>query len=98
MKQYFIKENTLIQIANAIRKKLNSDDTYTPLQMPDAIERISGVGDEDVYDGVYNITPTKSEQVLLTQDKLLQNNIIVQAIPLNKIENQSGGYTVNIGD
>ena len=39
-----INETTLTAIADAIRDKLSTDDTYQPGEMPDAIESISGGG------------------------------------------------------
>jgi hypothetical protein len=41
---YSIKEETLTSIANAIRSKNGSSDTYTPSEMADAIAAISGGG------------------------------------------------------
>lgn len=40
--EYRIHEDTLTDIADAIREKLSTEDTYTPESMPEAIRSISG--------------------------------------------------------
>ena len=49
---YAIGRETLTEIANAIREKLNTTDTYTPAEMPQAISAIEGGGGDD--DGSYD--------------------------------------------
>lgn len=50
------------------------------------------------YAGQYTITPkAKQEQVLNTKGKVLQNNITVKAVPLERVTNNGGGYTAIIG-
>ncbi len=44
-----------------------------------------------IYDGKYNITPLAyNEQVLMTANKLLKKNIIVDKVPYTETHNESG--------
>lgn len=52
---------------------------------------------DDVYDGSYNVIPRVYEQVLETKDKLMNDDVTVEIIPLTKTLNHSNGYTVTIG-
>lgn len=49
------------------------------------------------YPGPYNVVPRKVEQTLNTADKLLTDDISVDAINYSEVDNLSGGKTVNIG-
>ena len=50
------------------------------------------------YQGSYIVTPVASLDLLLeTENKVLQDNIIVNRIPYSQVSNLSGGYTVSIG-
>ena len=53
MANVLIDENTMSDIADAIRAKLNAEDTYLPSEMADAIGDISGGG----------ITPTGTKEI-----------------------------------
>ena len=53
-----ISDSILTDIADAIRSKNGTENTYKPAQMPDAIEAISGGG----------ITPTGTKQISITQN------------------------------
>lgn len=52
-----ISDSILTDIADAIRSKNGTENTYKPAQMPDAIEAISG-----------GITPTGTKQISITQN------------------------------
>lgn len=54
MANVFIEETSLQDIADAIREKTGTQDTYTPAEMAEAIEAISGGG---------GITPTGTIQI-----------------------------------
>ena len=58
MADVFIHEQYLTDIADAIRTKLDTEDTYKPSEMAEAIESISGGG----------ITPTGTKQISVTQN------------------------------
>lgn len=49
------------------------------------------------YDGLYEVHPSFSGQVLGTAGMLMEENVKVEQIPLLRISNNSGGTTVIIG-
>lgn len=52
----------------------------------------------DVYDGTYTVTPAvDQQQTLKTSQKLMQADVIVNAIPYAEVTNASNGKTVTIG-
>lgn len=53
-----ISDSILTDIADAIRSKNGTEDTYKPSEMPDAIEAISGGG----------ITPTGTKEISITEN------------------------------
>lgn len=50
------------------------------------------------YEGEYDVNPTFNNQELNTRGAILQENIVVNSISVNKSANESGGNTVVIGD
>ena len=56
-----------------------------------------GGGGCEKYSGDYEITPTASEQVLKTAQKLLEEDVTVRAIPYSEVSNNANGTTVCIG-
>jgi hypothetical protein len=54
------------------------------------------IGDE--YEGEYTIIPQVVSQTLETKEKLLDENITVVEIPYSTTANQSGGFTITIGE
>ena len=50
------------------------------------------------YEGEYDVNPTFNKQELNTRGAILQENIVVNSISVNKSANSSGGNTVVIGD
>lgn len=49
------------------------------------------------YEGSYEVTPALAPQTLSTAEKVLMKDITVEKIPITKVSNVSGGYTVIIG-
>ena len=49
------------------------------------------------YEGEYEVNPTFNKQELNTRGAILQENIVVNSISVNKSANSSGGNTVVIG-
>ena len=49
------------------------------------------------YTGEYTVIPRKVEQVLPTSDKLMVDDLTVDAINYSRVDNPAGGLTVNIG-
>lgn len=54
-------------------------------------------GEHGYYHGEYRVIPKFNEQVLETNDKIMQDDVTVEEIPVYKTENLGGGYTVVIG-
>lgn len=55
------------------------------------------VGDYERYDGDYSVTPKFEQQRLQTKNKVMDFDVDVKTIPLEKVANSSGGNTVIIG-
>ena len=51
----------------------------------------------DPYTGSYDIKPKFTAQVLETQDKLMEQDLVVDAIYVSETTNPQGGLTVYIG-
>ena len=51
----------------------------------------------DPYQGEYVVTPKVEAQTLPTKEKVLFEDVTVEAIPYAEVTNNSGGTTVNIG-
>ena len=51
----------------------------------------------DPYGGPYIIKPEFDNQSLETKNKLMQDNVFVEAIAVSRVSNLSGGTTVYIG-
>lgn len=52
----------------------------------------------EVYKGDYTVTPAVTDQLLLTKEKMLKDNMTFKAVPKQIVDNPSGGKTVTIGD
>lgn len=51
------------------------------------------------YDGEYVVTPlAKNEVVLETSGKIMLDDVTVRKVPYFETSNESGGYTVYIGE
>ena len=64
--------------------------------------KISGEVSSDIlaakkYAGPYEVFPRKVDQLLNTSDKLLTDDIKVDAIRYSEVSNPEGGVTINIG-
>lgn len=51
----------------------------------------------EVYKGEYTVTPSVTDQLLLTKEKMLKDNMTFMAVPKQIVDNPSGGKTVTIG-
>lgn len=51
----------------------------------------------DKYTGSYEIIPTAGFQLVNTEEKYMEEDIIVHPIPYAEVSNFSGGYTATIG-
>lgn len=54
-----------------------------------------GVGGNP-YEGEYEVIPTLEDQTLETANKTLRNDVLVKEVPVYRVTNESGGYTVTI--
>ena len=49
------------------------------------------------YGGPYNVKPSFEDQTLYTRDKLMLEDVTVDAISVSRVTNPAGGKTVYIG-
>lgn len=62
----------------------------------EAIHEVTVHKDADPYRGAYEVTPKVDEQVLQTAQKLMADDVTINAIPIYDVSNNSGGSTVYI--
>ncbi len=85
----------LEDIGDAIRYKKFTDEKYYPSQMADAIRSIDA---PDEYTGATVVTPSDSEQVLPTTDKLVRDDITVNPAPTEPLSTtENGQFTPSEG-
>lgn len=51
----------------------------------------------EVYAGDYKVTPKVTAQTMPTKDKVMLDDVTVEAIPFYEVKNTSGGKTATIG-
>lgn len=61
-----------------------------------AFGNVVGVAAE-VYKGEYTVVPAVTDQLLLTKEKMMKDNMTFMAVPKQIEDNPSGGKTVTIG-
>ena len=61
------------------------------------IMRIGESSGGDLYEGVYEVTPKTTGQTMETKDKLMADDVNINAIPFFEVSNTSGGKTAYIG-
>ena len=59
-------------------------------------EAIQVGGEFPYYDGSYKVTPKPTEQTLATRNTTLQDDVKIDAIPLQEVSNPYGGKTIVI--
>jgi len=55
-----------------------------------------GYGHVNIYTGATTVIPSVVAQELATENKLVEQNIIVEEIPYSQVSNPAGGWTVTI--
>lgn len=70
--QVRVSQDKLIDIADAIREKLNNSDTYTLDEMPTAINSISGGGQIKSPAIIEDMTIIIPDFILITEDNILE--------------------------
>lgn len=63
----------------------------------DTVVEVKEGSEAEIYEGEYVLTPETTDQILLTKEKLLKDNVTVKAVPKQIVDNPSGGQTVTIG-
>jgi len=71
------------------------DDITIPLEV--SVQEGVGGGKLPYYEGTYEVTPRKVEQVLATKNKSMTDNVTVFSIPYAEVSNLGGGLTATIG-
>ena len=60
--------------------------------------QLTEVGKEyEHYDGDYDVVPGRDGTVLETQDKVMDDDVVVHPIPFFRVSNPAGGNTCYIG-
>ena len=57
---------------------------------------IEVISEHETYDGNYSVTPTLEAQTLPTKEKVMSDDLVVEAVPVYEVSNNSGGITVYI--
>lgn len=57
----------------------------------------TGIAYVESYKGSYTATPAAEDQILATKNKLMSDDVTLEAVPRYDVENTSGGRTVTIG-
>lgn len=83
MANVLINEDSMTAIANAIRAKNGTQNTYKPNQMAEAISEISGGG----------VTPTGTKEISITQNGTTTEDVTNYASAQITVNVQGGGST-----
>lgn len=70
-------------------------DNIVRMRVSDAVP-VYGVV-EDPYEGEYTIVPKMEVQTMTTKNKMMQDNVKIEKIPVKLVPNSAGGNTVIIG-
>ena len=89
-KEHIMFSGNMFKIGFSPTKSIFQVDFDTALEIKESTEA-------DVYIGEYTLTPETTDQVLLTKEKLLKENVTVKAVPKQIVDNHAGGQTVTIG-
>lgn len=72
--------------------------TMVALWSGDIVSSTGGGGQEyEHYMGTYDITPRVYSQTMETLDKVMDDDVTIQQIPLSEVSNLAGGRTATIG-
>ena len=58
---------------------------------------IPAMPEGEIYDGEYRVDPAFEEKILETKRKVMEDDVHVSAIQVERVSNPSGGHTVYIG-
>lgn len=76
---------------------LDLEDGDIDIEVDPSLQLIIKKTDADPYEGVYDVTPRLTQQMLATEDKLMLDDVTVHPIPVVSTSNPYGGQTVVIG-
>ena len=85
---------TFEQIAADLQVQFDAEDDFGV-----GFGEVSEIPPEDLptYEGVHQIIPSFNDQLLDTSGLLVEEDIKIEAIPIVRVSNNSGGKTVIIG-
>lgn len=95
-KKLIIDEETLIEIADAVREKEETTNLIPSKQLANRIREL--LVSKEVFDGDYLVIPKTYKQILSTSSKKMSDDVTVESIPFSRVSNDSGGETFNIGE
>ena len=81
-------------MTNRERIQANNEELRKSIELAESLPEFEEV---ELYEGEYIVTPTVSNQTMATKNKLMINDVTIEAIPYAEVTNNSGGTTVSIG-
>lgn len=88
-------EGKIVTGSFSLEPELSTQDALIE-QIKTALQNKAAVPDVKDYEGKYDVTPAFDAQVLETKDKYLRDDVQINAIPIIRVSNTSGGTTVFI--
>ena len=91
-------DRRMTALADTIRDKSGVTGKLGIEEMTEAAKSISTVEyDGETYEGPYTIRPAIDAQIMETNNKLMTDDVTIQAIPYHSVDNAEMGQTVIIG-
>ncbi|MBO5837259.1 MAG: hypothetical protein J6Q92_05130 [Oscillospiraceae bacterium] len=90
-------EGKIVTGSFSLEPELSTQDALIE-QIKTALQNKAAVPDVKDYEGKYDVTPAFDAQVLETKDKYLRDDVQINAIPIIRVSNTSGGTTVFIAN
>ena len=63
----------------------------------DILITATGSNEGDPYSGEYTVTPKVEAQMMPTKNKLMLDDVTIEAIPYAEVSNSTNGKTITIG-
>lgn len=90
--------NGTIERIDVLNGSLSAENTMSgTLSGEQSLNATIGSAVEGRYNGEYSFTPSKTDQIINTDYKLLTRDLVVKGIPYYEVSNESG-ITIVIGD
>ncbi len=90
-------EGKIVTGSFSLEPELSTQDALIE-QIKTVLQTKAAVPDVKDYEGKYDVTPAFDAQVLETKDKYLRDDVQINAIPIIRVSNTSGGTTVFIAN